>query len=170
MSSLPIVTRWNGEAFEPLGRSKKEADAQRIIGQIYRLVDDDQRSEKSHRFYFASILEGWANLPEDQAERFQNPEALRKHALIKTGYATQRQYVAASKAEAERVAAFCRSGEEYEIAAIKDNVVTFWRAESQSYKSMGKKRFEKSKADVLGFIASLIGVTTDDLQRSGEAA
>jgi hypothetical protein len=163
----PIVTRWNGEAFVPLGRSARECDASRVVGQIYRFVDHEERSEASHCHYFAMIAEGWANLPEDQAKNFQNPEALRKRALIATGYATQRQYVAASGAEAMRVAAFAPSMEEYEIATVTGSIVTIWRAESQNYRSMGKKRFQESKDAVLGYIAGLLGVNVHDL---GQAA
>lgn len=172
-SAPPIVCRWDGhaEAFVPLGRSAKEANATRVDGQIYRLTDHEERSEASHSHFFASIADAWANLPEQHAARFQNPEALRKHALIATGFATQRQYVASSRAEAERVAAFAPSMEEYEIATVAGNIVTIWRAESQSYRSMGKKRFQESKDAVLGYIANLIGVAPETLaENAGRAA
>ena len=166
----PIVTRWDGEAFRPLGRSARECDASRVVGEIYRLVDHEERSEASHAHYFAMIAEGWANLPDDQAARFQNPEALRKFALIKSGYATQRQYVAGSRAEALRVASFAPSTEEYELATVEGNIVTIWRAESQSYRAMGKRRFQESKDAVLSFISSLLGVEPEQLQSHAEAA
>jgi hypothetical protein len=167
----PLVTRWDGEAFVPLGRSAKECNASRVVGQLYRLVDHEERSEASHSHYFAVIAEGWSNLPDNHAARFQNPEALRKFALIRTGYATQRQYVAASKAEALRVAAFAPSTEEYELATVEGNVVTIWRAESQSYRAMGKARFQASKDAVLGFIASLLEVAPETLEKeTGRAA
>jgi hypothetical protein len=169
--SAPIVARWDGEAFYPLGRSARECDAQRVVGHTYRLVDHEERSEASHAHYFAMIAEGWANLPDDQAARFQNPEALRKFALIKSGYATQRQYVAGSRAEALRVAAFAPSADEYEIATVEGNIVTVWRAESQSYRAMGKKKFQASKDAVLAVISSLIGVEPRQLeQEAGRAA
>jgi hypothetical protein len=160
----PIVTRWDGEAFRPLGRSARECDAQRVVGEIYRLVDHEERSEASHAHYFAMIAEGWANLPESQAERFQNPEALRKYALIKSGYATQRQYVAGSRAEALRVAAFVKGADEYEIASVDGNIVTIWRAESQSYRAMGKKKFQASKDAVLAVIALLLDCPVERLR------
>jgi hypothetical protein len=169
--SAPIVCRWDGEAFRPLGRSAREADQHRVVGEIYRFVDHEERSEASHAHYFAMIAEGWANLPEDQATRFQNPEALRKFALIKSGYATQRQYVAGSKKEALRVATFAPSSEEYEIATVEGNIVTVWRAESQSYRAMGKKRFYESKDAVLAVISNMIRVTPEQLQQeTGRAA
>jgi len=161
----PIVTRWNGEAFEPFGRSRAECNATRVVGEVYRFDDHAERSEASHAHYFATIAEGWANLPESMSEKLQNPEALRKFSLIKTGYATQRQYAATSRAEADRFAMFASLDEEYCIITREGNVVTVWRAESQSYRAMGKKRFEDSKRAVLDYIASLIGVTPSDLNK-----
>lgn len=167
----PIVARWDGEAFWPIGRCAKECDAERVVGQTYKLVDQEDRSAASHAHYFAAIAECWANLPEHYAERFQNPEALRKFALIKTGFATQRQYVSGSRAEAERFLKFYQGAEEYQLATISGNVVTVWRAESQSYRSMGKRRFHESKDAVLSFISSLIGVAPEQLQQeAGKAA
>lgn len=167
---LPIVARWTGEAFEPLGRSKREADAEYVVGQVYRLQTVEERSEASHRYYFAAIAECWANMPEPHAWQYPNTESLRKQALIRTGFATQRQYVASSRKEAERFAAFMRH-DIYEIVQITGNIVTIWTAESQSYRSMGKDRFKASIDAVLGYCASLIGVEPATLQReAGRAA
>ncbi|WP_457797589.1 hypothetical protein [Methylocystis sp. S23] len=165
--TAPIVARYDGEGvFQALGRCARECDATFVIGQRYRLVEHQERSEASHAHYFAQIAELWATLPESYSPRFQNPEALRKHALIATGYATQRQYVAGSRAEALRVAAFAPSTEEYEIATVEGNIVTIWRAESQSYRAMGKKKFQESKDRVLGYIAELLGVNVHELGRA----
>lgn len=110
-------------------------------------------------------------MPEIHAEGFQNPKSLRKFALIKSGFATQRQYVADARAEAQRVAVFTPSVEEYELATFDGNVVTVWWAESQSYRAMGKRRFHKSKDAVLSLIAGLIGVSPHQLAlKAGRAA
>lgn len=167
---LPIVARYEGDGlFQALGRSKKEADAEYVVGEVYRFTRYEERSEASHRHFFAAVAEAWANLPEHDAWQFPNPESLRHRALIRTGYFTQRQYVAKSRAEAERVAVFfCKPDE---IATITGNIVTFLEAESQSYASMGKKRFQESKAAVLSYCASLIGVEPETLSReAGKAA
>jgi hypothetical protein len=170
MSALPLVCRWTGEAFEPLGRSKRDADAEYAVGQVYKLQTVEERSEASHRFYFAAINEAWANMPEPHAWQYPNAESLRKQALIRTGYATQRQYVANSRKEAERVAAFVKH-DIYELVQIDGNIVTVWTAESQSYRAMGKKRFRESVDAVLGYVAGLIGVEPETLSReSGKAA
>lgn len=170
MTALPLVCRYTGDGvFEALGRSKKEADAEYVVGQVYRLAKHEERSEASHNHYFAAVAEAWTNLPEPDAWQFPSPESLRKRALIMTGYATQRQYVAQSRKEAERVAAFL--GAPDEIVTIMGNVVTVLTAESQSYRSMGKRRFQESKDAVLGYVAGLIGVDPETLHReAGKAA
>lgn len=170
MSALPLVCRWTGEAFEPLGRSKREADAEYVVGQVYKLQTVEERSEASHRFYFAAINEAWSQIPDPHAFQFPNPESLRKQALIRTGFATQRQYVANSRKEAERVVAFVKH-DIYELVQIEGNIVTVWTAESQSYRSMGRKRFKESMDAVLNYVAGLIGVTPDELySNTGKAA
>lgn len=171
MTALPIVTRWTGDAFEPVGRSKREADAEYVVGQLYRFTQYEDRSEASHRHYFAALHDAWANLPADLSERFPTSERLRKFALIKSGFATQRQLVASSRAEALRLAAFIAPMDEYALIETRGAVVTVWEAESQSMRAMGRKRFQESKDAVLGYCASLIGVSPETLRReSGRAA
>lgn len=172
---LPIVSRWTGEEFTPLGRSRKDCDAQLIAGQIYRIEIVEQRSEANHRHYFATVNEAWANLPEDMAQQFPNPEMFRKFCLIKTGYCTQEQHVAATRAEAQRMRAFAAritsNADDYSIVSVDGTVVTVWRAESQSYRHMGKKRFTESKQATLEYMASLIGVSSKELTvTAGQAA
>jgi hypothetical protein len=171
LSNIPLVCRYAGSgAFEAIGRSKKDADAEYVIGQAYRLNVIEERSEQQHRMYFAALRECWANLPDPHAFQYPNPESLRKQALIRTGYATQRQYVANSRKEAERVAAFVKH-DIYELVQIDGNIVTVWTAESQSYRAMGKKRFLESMDAVLGYVAGLIGVDPETLGReAGKAA
>jgi hypothetical protein len=169
MSALPLVCRWTGHVFEPIGRSKSDANNEYAIGQVCRLAKYEDRSEASHNHYFAAVSEAWANLPDPDAWQFPSPEALRKRALIMTGFATQRQYVAQSRKEAERVAAFL--GAPDEVVTITGNIVTVLTAESQSYRSMGKARFQESKEAVLGYVAGLIGVDPETLHReAGRAA
>jgi len=160
----PMRARYAGDGeFHLLGRSKQEADARFVAGEIYALEELQQRSSASHAHYFAALTECWRNLPENEADRFPKPENLRKWALIRTGFATQRQIVASSRAEALRLAAFIAPMDEYAIVETRGSVVTVFEAESQSMRSMGKKRFEESKDAVLGYCANLIGVTAEQL-------
>ena len=96
--------RWDGAAMVPLypGAAAK----QYTEGEIYPLEVREDRSANTHRHFFAAVNEAWSNLPEPLAERFPTAEHLRKYALVKAGYFDARTIVAASKAEAQRIAAF----------------------------------------------------------------
>lgn len=170
MNSVALPMRWDGEAMVPLPGFARRADAQFVIGQTYRLEPVEDRSAASHRHYFAAINEAWANLPDHMAERFPSPESLRKFALIKAGYADSRQIVAASKAEAQRLAAFIRPMDEYAVVTVDQAVVTIFTARSQSVRAMGKAEFQDSKQKVLDVIADMIGVTSEALAAHGRAA
>jgi hypothetical protein len=169
--TAPLPCRWTGEAFEPLPRYRSECDRHYVVGEVYRLTEHVERSQASHNHYFAAIAEAWANLPEREAERFATDVHLRKYALIKCGYANQQDFVAQSKAEAVRLAAAISSIDEYAVVTIAGNVVTRWTAKSQSMPAMGKKDFQASKQAVLDYVAGLVGVTPEALNReAGKAA
>lgn len=171
MSSPPITFRWDGEVMVPLQRFAKTVDREFVIGEIYTLAEVRERSAASHRQYFALVREAWLNLPEDQAERFINDNQLRKHALIKAGFRTERSFPCSSKAEAIRLAAFLRPpGEDYALIIVRDNVVTEYRAKSQDLTSMDRAEFQASKDAVLGFLADTLGVSPATLQRHQEPA
>lgn len=165
----PIIARWSGEAFEPLPHFTRRCNSTLVIGEVYRMAIEEERSIQSHRHYFAALHEGWMNLPEHQAERFETSEKLRKYALIKCGYADQRQIVCASKAEALRLRAFIAPMDDYAIVTANESVVTVFTAQSQSKKAMGGRVFQESKQRVLDYVAGLIGVQPAELEKA-EAA
>src|SRR5213075_1352363 len=101
---FPQWFEWSGEAMIPL--NARSADRIYTVGQRYHLEHREERSSQSHAHYFACINEAWQNLSPALAERFSSPEHLRKFALIKSGYRDERSFVCASKAEAQRLAAF----------------------------------------------------------------
>lgn len=68
------------------------ASREYIVGQVYFLEHREERSSASHAHYFACVADAWMNLPDALAERFPTPEALRKYALIMTGY-RDRDYI-----------------------------------------------------------------------------
>lgn len=146
------------------------ADKHFVVGLEYMLVPHEERSMRSHRFYFASVNEAWKNLPEDMAERFATPDALRKWALIKAGYRDERSIVASSKAEALRIAAFIRPMDEYAVVVVREAVVTVYEAKSQSVKAMGKAEFGTSKEKVLDILSAMIGTSRDALTANAETA
>ena len=162
----PVPFRWDGEAMVPLAGFGRRCDQLFVVGEVYRLIEEHERSSASHRHYFAAINEAWQNLPDKLAERFPTAEHLRKFALIKTGYHDSRQFVASSKAEALRLAAFLRPVDEYSLVTVAGAVVTVWTAQSQSTKAMGKKTFQESKDHVLDFVAVLIGTDAESLRRA----
>lgn len=167
----PLPFRWNGEAMAPLPRFAKDCDKHFVVGEIYRLVEHEDRSIRSHQHFFASVNEAWKNLPDDLMEQFPTPDHLRKYALIKAGFADSRQLVAASKAEARRIASFVRPCDEYAVVAVHEAVVTIWTARSQSMKAMGARDFQASKDAVLNIAAGMIRVTPETLQaNAGRAA
>ena len=124
----------------------------------YTITEHQERSVKSHNHYFASVAEGWQQLPEGMADDFPSPEALRKHALIRTGYYDQSSIICESPAKAKEFAAFCRPLDEFAIVSICGPAVVVRTAKSQSRKAMGGKVFNESKQAVLAWVSDLVGV------------
>ncbi len=145
------------------------ADKHFVVGMEYMLVPHEDRSMRSHRFYFASVNEAWKNLPEDMAERYPTADHLRKWALIKAGYRDERSIVAFSKAEALRIAAFIRPMDEYAVVVVREAVVRVYTAKSQSTRAMGKAEFGTSKEKVLDILSAMIGTTAATLAANAEA-
>jgi len=174
--TLPLVTyQWTGEAMVPLGRFRARCAEAFTIGEFYRMTAEEERSWRSHRHYFACIFDAWLNLPESAALETwaQTSEHLRKYALIKTGWHDSQTYACESKAEALRLATalraqgeladYHRASRHYSIVVMQGSLVTLYMAKSQSVRAMGKNDFQKSKDDVLNFVASLSGTTADKL-------
>lgn len=159
MTAAPIAFQWDGEAMAPASAFwSRKADEAFVIGETYRLVEHHDRSMASHNHYFVAITEGWQNLPEHLAERFPTAEHLRKYALVRAGYADERSIVCASKAEAQRVAAFVKPMDDFAVVVVSEATVKVFTAKSQSMKAMGKKAFQDSKTAVLDVIDEMIGV------------
>lgn len=135
---------------------------------------DHYRSGQSHNHQFAWVDDAWHNLPEHLAGMpwAINPDTLRKHALIATGWATVEEVVCANKAEALRMGrALKRIGDAeagYSVTDIRGPVAVLYKPRSQSYRAMGKADFQRSKDAVLNWIAEQIGVRPDQL--TGESA
>lgn len=168
--SAPLIFTWTGEAMEPLPRFRKAADVAFVVGEQYRMTVEEERSMRSHRHFFAMMHDAWLNLPERDADRFPTSEHLRKWCLIRAGYSDERSIVCASKAEAQRVAAFIRPMDSYAIVTVSEAVVRVFTAQSQSVKAMGHKEFQHSKDKVLDIAAGMIGVEPSALAKQAEAA
>jgi len=167
----PILMQWNGEAMVPAtSRWAKEADRHYVVGQRYRMVEEQERSEVSHRHEFAWLRTAWESLPDNLLDQYPNPEILRKHGLIAKGHCTMTQHVCASVAEAERLAAILRPYDAYAIVRQRGPVVTVYKAVSQSYRAMGAKMFQRSKSDLMEFVGDLLGIDPATLGKVQEAA
>lgn len=171
LSPLPFT--WNGEGFDVKPRFQKLADQRYVVGEDYLMEAIEVRSMRSHNHYFACVHEAWLNLPERLSDQFHSETQLRKYALIKTGFAKKAQYVANSKADALAVAdlvgQLVTPEDAYAIIVTTGTIVTVFTAESQSMKAppngMGPKRFQESKVAVLDYLADLVGITTEELNR-----
>lgn len=156
---VPLEFRWDGEAMIPASQFwARRADRQYVVGERYKLVDHHDRSTNSHRHFFAVVNDAWQTLPDKLQEQYPTAEHLRKYALIRKGYRDERSIVCASKAEAQRVAAFVKPMDDFAIVTASEAVVRVWTAKSQSAKAMGAKEFQQSKSDVLDFLDDLLGV------------
>ena len=139
------------------------ADRYFVAGEISPMVRHEQRSINSHNHFFAAIEAAWQNLPDALAIEFPSPEALRKFALIRTGHCDSRSVTCSSAAEARKIVGFIKAFDQYAVVDIKGDVVTHFTARSQSYRAMNKAVFAQSKADVLAYIAGMIGTTPEQL-------
>jgi hypothetical protein len=150
---LPLVYEGDG-VFRAPPRFKGVCAEHFGQGEVITFVAHEERSLKSHGHYFAVLHEIWLNLPEDLSDRWINEDQFRKHALIATGHRDERSIVCASKAEAQRVAAFLKPMDEYAVVLVREAVITVYTAKSQSMRAMGKEAFAKSKDDVLSWAAA----------------
>ncbi|MCX2699359.1 hypothetical protein [Ochrobactrum chromiisoli] len=167
MSSAPITMEWNGEAMVPASPFwAARADRQFVVGEVYKIVEHHDRSEASHNHYFASIANAWNTLTDEMLAEYPTPEHLRKKMLVKCGYADERSIVCASKADAERMAAFVKPMDAYAVVIHREAVVKVFTAQSQSMKAMGKREFQESKTAVLEAIDKLLGVEPGETARA----
>jgi hypothetical protein len=171
MSAPPLVCRWTGEAFKPLGRSARDADAEYVVGQVYRLENIEARSSNTHNHQFAWLSEAWRQLPEDVMDIYPSPEHLRKRALIQAGFYDETIIDAGSNAAALRVASEFRRRNDFSLVIVRGPLVVIRDPKSQSRRAMNAKEFQDSKTKIMDVIAEMIGVDPDTLSReSGKAA
>ena len=166
--SSPIEMFWKGDALVPvnsfwLKRAGKTFDE----GVVYHIMDQGERSHKTHAHYFAALNEAWHNIPEELASRFPSVEHLRKYALIRAGFYDSHSVTCDTEADAERIQAFMQPVDEFAVIDRKGRVVTRYTAKSQSYRAMGKEDFAKSKEAVLAVLSEIIGA---DVSKASQAA
>lgn len=128
-----------------------------VIGEVMTWQQVEARSQVSHNHFFAAVHEAWLNLPETISVEFPNSESLRKYALIKAGFCTVKKVACRTNREANELTAYLLGLDNFLVCEVSDNVATIYRAESQSYKAMGQKRFQESKTAVLETLSAMIG-------------
>lgn len=169
MSAPPIPMIFDGDNFSPLPNFLRVARQHYGAGEIVPMAEVEAHSTRSRNHYFACVHEAWANLPEPLAERFKSDDALRKYALIQTGHRNEESTVCMFKTEALRLAAAMRPIDEFSVVVVSGKIVTRYTAKSQSIPKMGPEKFQKSKVDVLNFLADLIGVEPQALAQARAA-
>lgn len=163
-----LFYQWDGEAMRPIRSYQAKADELFVIGQVYGLKIDDERSAKSHADYFQVVKEAWQNLPEELMFHFPHPESLRKHALCRAGYCEAETLVCASAAEAQRF--YLSMRRRCDLAVVDGNVLTMMWATSQDYAHMGRKAFRESKEKVQQVLSEMIGVDVRTLRANAGMA
>lgn len=144
-------------------------------GEIVIVTIERGRSDASHRHQFAWLNDAWLTLPEALRDQpwAETSEAMRKHALIATGFCQSYTLDCGANATAQRVLSTLRAAEAghhgYAIGQVRGPVVTIWTPESQSVRAMGGRRFQESKSAIMDWIAAQIGVTAEQLA-NGRAA
>src|SRR5215510_5172679 len=87
--SKPFYAVFDGGCFMPMKHALAMTGETWVQGVVYRLVRYERdRSSETHNHYFACIAEAFDNLPERYKHEWwaHNEDALRKHALIETGW------------------------------------------------------------------------------------
>ena len=169
--TAPIHCTWDGESFVPLARFAKLCDRDFVVGHLYPLVVQEDRSAASHRQYFASLHEAWTQLPEDVAEQFPSTEHLRKRGLIDAGYYDEEIIDCGSNKVAPNMAVAIRKRDDFALIFVRDQFVIVRTAKSQSMRAMGKEVFQESKDKVLDIVWGLCGTTPQAAARHvGRAA
>jgi len=164
----PIFSYEGDGIFRADPRFTWQCDQDYVVGQRYRMDVMEERSAVSHSHYFACLNEAWLNLPEDQSKRFPSPNHLRKWALVQCGYCHESHSVFSTKQDAITAATLIRKTDKFSVLTVHDNIVTRYEPESQSTKSMDKKRFQESKDKVLELLASMVGVTAKQLEKEAK--
>lgn len=135
-------------------------------GGEYTIEIHEPRSNKSQSHYHAVLRNAWLTMPDNTKKRFVDPDHLRKWSLIQTGWAIERTVACESATTAHAVAATSAALDESAVIIVQGTIVTIATARSQKTTgpgSMNKEEFQKSKQDVLEYVAGLLGVDVSTL-------
>lgn len=158
MSTPPLLTTWTGEAFEPIPRHRRLADAHFMVGQRYTVQIQGERSQAEHDHQFAELIDIWHSLPDHIAEQFPSPDHFRKALLIDAGFFKETMLDAGTNAAALRVAALMRADDEFARVVVRGPLVVRRVAKSQKRAEMPVKEFREAKQKILEMARHLIGI------------
>jgi hypothetical protein len=168
MADWRLLMEWDGEALVPANQVwAGRADRDLVVGEKYVVAEYSTRSKRSHDHFFAAVDEAFQNLPEQFAGRFRDSEHMRKVALVECGYYTETIQHFSTKDDAIKAASMVT--EDGAVVSVYRTYCIKRVPLSQSYRGMGKAVFQKSKTDVLDWVAALIGVPTEKLLEESEA-
>jgi len=167
-----IRMRWDGAVLRPFPDWLRLAREFLTEDEQYMVTVAKERSVRSHNHFFAAVQEAWLNLPEGMATQVPTFHHLRKFALIKTGHCHSETFVMTTPGDALRLAAALRrQRDEFTIITVTGCAVVRYAAKSQSEKAMGAKEFQASKQAVIDYLASLVGISADQLKaEAGQSA
>jgi len=170
MSEMALMALFRGGAFIPFKRHANYISANLSDGDKVYLLVQHERSAKTHRHQFAWLSDAFDSMPDrfTGAPFMASPDALRKHALIATGFCETVTVSAGSNAAAHRVAPamadLARKAHGYAIVEVSGQLVTCKTPLSQSMRAMGKDTFQKSKDAILNYVAGLLEVEPQELE------
>lgn len=146
------------------------ADRAYVVGERYDLAIRDERSQPSHRHYFACLSTAYDNLPEHLATRWATADHFRKFLLIRAGHYNELSVVCDSYQDAKRTALMAKKLDDYAIATTEGRVVTVFRAKSTSYRELSGDEFQRVKQKTLEIAAEMIGISVDELAKNAGTA
>jgi hypothetical protein len=165
----PLMFRRQGAAMVALHPG--QLDRYYPEGETTALVEYQHRSDKTHKHEFAFLREAWQQLPEQYADEYPNPEALRKKLLIKLGWYHETIIDAGTNAAAMRVAAAMRGRDaDFTYIGVRGGFVIISDAKSQSRRAMDRADFQASKQALLDAVSAMIGVEPAALTANAGAA
>jgi hypothetical protein len=159
----PLIFNWDGDAMVP--QRPNLADRYYVVGEQYRLVIEEERSQVTHNHEFAFLADAFKTLPETVADQFPSVEHFRKRLLIDAGFYDETLIDVGTNAGAIRVAAAWRARDDFAHVVVRGGFVCIRTAKSQSRRAMKKAEFQASKQAILELAASMIGVTPETLLR-----
>lgn len=177
MKIEPVAFIFDGRAMIPLDRFRDLARRQFRAGQEYALIPHQPRSSKAQGLFFKAVQVAWENLPEQwqkrrdtNRERFPTANSLRKWALVQEGFADEHVTVCDTPEDAQKVAALARTLDEFAVIVVHENIVTVWVAQHQDAHTMDRDTFQRSMDKVMGRLAHMLGISSDDLAENAKSA